>query len=140
MKLTPWDTFLFEKLVVTQLVKKFSAFYPTPKVQYLVRKNLLLHLIVRQMNPIHFLRLYFFKIHFSIVFPSIPGGGGSTLQRSWLRHFATSREVAGSSPGVVLRFFNWPNSSSRIVALGSTQPLTEISTRNLPGGLKAAGA
>jgi hypothetical protein len=33
----------------------------------------------------------------------------------------------------VLRFFNWPNPSSRIMALGSTQPLTEISTRNLTG-------
>jgi hypothetical protein len=26
---------------------------------------------------------------------------------------------------------NWPNSSGRIMALGSTQPLTEMSTRNL---------
>jgi hypothetical protein len=33
-------------------------------------------------------------------------------------------------------FFNWPNPSSRTMALGSTQPLTEMSTRNLPGGVK----
>jgi hypothetical protein len=32
--------------------------------------------------------------------------------------------------------FNWSNPSSRTMALGSSQPLTEISTRNLPGGLK----
>jgi hypothetical protein len=31
-------------------------------------------------------------------------------------------------------FFNLPHPSSRIMALGSTQPLTEMSTRNLPGG------
>jgi hypothetical protein len=31
-------------------------------------------------------------------------------------------------------FFNLPNPSSRIMALGSTQTLTEMSTRNLPGG------
>jgi hypothetical protein len=31
-------------------------------------------------------------------------------------------------------FFNLPNPSSRNMALGSTQPLTEISTRNFPGG------
>jgi hypothetical protein len=30
--------------------------------------------------------------------------------------------------------------SSRTVVLGSTQPLTEMSTRNLPGGVKGAGA
>jgi hypothetical protein len=33
-----------------------------------------------------------------------------------------------------LDFFNWPNPSSRTMALGSTQPLTEMSTGNLPGG------
>jgi hypothetical protein len=31
-------------------------------------------------------------------------------------------------------FFNLPNPSSRIMAMGSTQPLTEMSTRNIPGG------
>jgi hypothetical protein len=31
-------------------------------------------------------------------------------------------------------FFNLPNPSRRTMALGSTQPLTEMSTRNLPGG------
>jgi hypothetical protein len=33
-------------------------------------------------------------------------------------------------------FYNLPNSSSRTTALGSTEPLTEMSTRNLPGGKK----
>jgi hypothetical protein len=33
-----------------------------------------------------------------------------------------------------LDFFNWPNPSSRTMALWSTQLLTEMSTRNLPGG------
>jgi hypothetical protein len=51
-----------------------------------------------------------------------------------LRHYDTSRKVAGSIPDEVIRFFNWPNPSSRIMALGSTQPLTEMSTRNLRGG------
>jgi hypothetical protein len=37
-------------------------------------------------------------------------------------------------------FFNLPNPSSRIMALGSTQPLTEMSTRNLPAGYMAACA
>jgi hypothetical protein len=53
--------------------------------------------------------------------------------RSWLRHYATSRKVAGSIPDEV-EFFNLPNPSSRIMALGSTQPLTEMSIRNLSGG------
>jgi hypothetical protein len=35
-------------------------------------------------------------------------------------HYATSRKVADSIPDEVIGFFNWPNPSSRIVALGST--------------------
>jgi hypothetical protein len=35
-----------------------------------------------------------------------------------------------------LDIFNLPNPSNRIMALGLTQPLTEMSTRNLPGGKK----
>jgi hypothetical protein len=37
-----------------------------------------------------------------------------------LRHYATSRKVAGSSPDEVTGFFNLPNPSSRTMALGST--------------------
>jgi hypothetical protein len=39
----------------------------------------------------------------------------------------------GSSPDEV-DFFNWPNPSSLIMALCSTQSLMEMSTTNLPGG------
>jgi hypothetical protein len=37
-------------------------------------------------------------------------------------------------------FFNLPNSSSLAMARGSTQPLTEMSIGNLPGGNGEAGA
>jgi hypothetical protein len=46
---------------------------------------------------------------------------------------------AGRSPVRVpeeVDFLNLPNPSSRTMALGSTQPLTKMSTRNLPGGKK----
>jgi hypothetical protein len=46
---------------------------------------------------------------------------------------------AGRSPVRVwdeVDFFNLPNLSSRTMALGSTQPLTEMSTRNLSGDKK----
>jgi hypothetical protein len=33
-------------------------------------------------------------------------------------------------------FLNLPNPSSRTIPLGSIQPLTEMSTRNLPAGKK----
>jgi hypothetical protein len=39
-----------------------------------------------------------------------------------------------SIPDVVIAFFNWPNLCSCAMALGSTQRLTEMSTRNLLEG------
>jgi hypothetical protein len=51
----------------------------------------------------------------------------------WLRHYATSRKVAGLILAEVIDFFNWPNPSSRTMALGSIQPLAEMNTRRLPG-------
>jgi hypothetical protein len=41
--------------------------------------------------------------------------------------------VVGSFPDEVIEFFNLSNLSSRYMALRSTQPLTEMSTRDLPG-------
>jgi hypothetical protein len=55
-----------------------------------------------------------------------------TRWRSWLKQYATSRKVAGSIPDEVIGFFRWPNSNSRTMTQVSTQPLTEMSTRNLP--------
>jgi hypothetical protein len=46
---------------------------------------------------------------------------------------------AGRSPVQVpdeVDFFNLSNPSSCTMGLGSTQPLTEMSTRNFPGGRK----
>ena len=56
---------------------------------------------------------------------------GTRGARSWLRHCATNRKVAGSIPDGVIGIFHWYNLSGRTMALGLTQPLTEMSTRNI---------
>jgi len=43
-------------------------------------------------------------------------------------------------PMGVVGYFHWHNPSGRTMTLGSTQPLTEMSTRNISWGIKAAGA
>jgi hypothetical protein len=58
----------------------------------------------------------------------------------WLRYYAINRKVAGSIPDGVIGIFHWHNPSDRTMALGSTQPLTEMSTRSISWGVKAAGA
>jgi len=65
---------------------------------------------------------------------SYPVNGARCWWRSWLRHRATSRKVAGSIPDCVTKSFHWHNPSGRTIALGLTQPLTEMSTRNISWG------
>jgi hypothetical protein len=65
--------------------------------------------------------------------------GYGTLLKSMQMLFAISTMLQARTflvrfPMRSLDFFNWPNPSSRTMALGSTQPLTEMSTRNFPGG------
>jgi len=44
----------------------------------------------------------------------------------WLRYCATNRKVAGSIPDGIIGIFHRHNPSGRTIALGSTQPLTEM--------------
>ena len=52
----------------------------------------------------------------------------------WLRSCATSRTYPGLIPGGVTGFFSDTFPSDQTMALGSTQPLVKMSTRNIPGG------
>ena len=57
-----------------------------------------------------------------------------TAVAQWLRRCATNREVAGSIPDGVIGIFHWHHPSDRTMALESTQPLTEMSTRSISWG------
>jgi hypothetical protein len=52
----------------------------------------------------------------------------------WLRYRATNRKVAGSIPESVIEIFHSHNPCDRTMALGSTQPLTEMITRSISLG------
>jgi hypothetical protein len=70
-------------------------------------------------------------------FPSLKNKSISTPPLSQRGHaVATSYkpEGQGSIPDEFIGFFNLLNPSSRTMPLGSTQPLTEMSTRHLPVG------
>jgi hypothetical protein len=98
------DVEWFEQLYNCRLFNVFAAFYSDVFDLYKVRRAPLCYYLI-----------------------------GGTRYRSWLRHYATSRKIEGSIPVEVIELFNLPNPSSRAMALGSTQPLTEMSTRNIPG-------
>ena len=51
-----------------------------------------------------------------------------------LRHCITSRKVTASIPDGVIGIFHWHNPSGRTMALGWTQHLTEMNTRNISWG------
>ena len=57
-----------------------------------------------------------------------------TAVAQWLRCCATNRKVNGSIPDAVIGIFHLHNPSVRTMALGSTQPLTEMSTRRIYWG------
>ena len=89
---------------------------------FMPARSLLLELILSSTSPVYLKSLisYFRKEYF-------------------MRHCATCPKVAVSIPDDVTEIFHWHNPSGRILALGSTQPLTEMSTRNISWGVKTAG-
>jgi hypothetical protein len=54
---------------------------------------------------------------------------------SWWRHCATNRKVAVSNPDGFIGIFHRHNPSGCTMTLVLTQPLTEMSTRNIPWGV-----
>jgi hypothetical protein len=66
--------------------------------------------------------------------PVYPEGKGFCMVAYLVEALCYKPEVRGFDSRWDYWIFNWPNSSSRTMALGSIQPLTEMSTRNLPGG------
>ena len=57
-----------------------------------------------------------------------------------MRPCTARRKVAGSILDSVIGIFHCHDPSGRAMALGSTQLLTETSTRNISWGVKAADA
>ena len=57
-----------------------------------------------------------------------------TAVAQWLRYCATNEKVTGSIPTGVIGIFHWHNPSYGTMALGLTQPLTEMSTRSISWG------
>jgi len=64
---------------------------------------------------------------------------GGMLWCSWFRHCAMSHTVAGLIPDAVTGIFNWHDPSGCTMALGSTQPPTEMNTRYISWEAKPAG-
>jgi len=57
-----------------------------------------------------------------------------TAVAQWLRRCATNRKVITGSIPDVIGIFHLRNPSDRTMALGSTRPLTEMSTRSISWG------
>jgi hypothetical protein len=120
------NIFIFFKcsLVFRKILRSFL--FQCPGFKYVFK---ILHVLVLNLN--RFLQTlltaeYFFKECVSSykmgIFVEHPTGDGAR---------ATSRKVAGSISGGVIGTFHWPNPSGHTMALGSTHPVTEMSTRGM---------
>jgi hypothetical protein len=96
--------------------------------------------IVYLLNPLSFcflfvVLLYVFDLdsliilYFSVVFLNF-----GKRWRSWLRLCATGWKFAGSIPDGVVGIFHLRNPYGRTLSLGSTQPLSEMSSRGKSWG------
>jgi hypothetical protein len=71
--LSPWNRVLLDKLTCLQLVKKFPAFYGTPKVLYHIHKCPVPVPILNQLDSVHTPTSHLLKIHLNIILPPTPG-------------------------------------------------------------------
>ena len=76
----------------------------------------------------------------SLIFDSSCFYHRGTQWRCWLTNCATRRKIADSVPIGVTGIFHWHNPSGRTMVLGLTQPLREMSTRDIIWRVKDAGA
>jgi hypothetical protein len=79
------------------------------------------------------------RVGFILVEPCVFGGHAACGAVCWDTALQVGK-VAGSILDGVIGIFHWHNPSGRTIALELTQPLTEISSRNISWGVKAAGA
>jgi hypothetical protein len=63
---------LFEKLIVTQLVKKYPAFLWNPKVHYRVQTSPPLDPILSQLKPVRPIDPYLPNVHLNVILPPTP--------------------------------------------------------------------
>jgi hypothetical protein len=123
-------------------VRRFSELLRTWEVQYLESLSrccgLLATSYLRPVISADITRLLAMKLES----PSV-NGGGDILNFSrfyigrgsrWLRHWAASRRFAGPIPNGIIGISCWLNPCGHTMALGLTQPLTELSTRDVSWG------
>ena len=77
--LTAWSTALLERLTGSQLIKKFPAFYGTPKVRYRVHTCSPPVHILSHLDPVRAPTSHFLKIDLNIILPSTPGSSKWSL-------------------------------------------------------------
>ena len=155
--LTPWCRVLLEKLTGLQLVKKFPAFHGIRR--FITPLTSIRHLSVSWASPIQSIyphptswRSSLISTHLRLGLPSglLPSGFPTKTLYTPSPHSYAPHAQPISFFSILSPAQYWVRSTShlttehsifgRTVALGLTQPLTEMSTRNISWEVNAAGA
>jgi len=83
---------------------------------------------------------FLFKRLTELVLNLCTSSSWGTRWRSFVEALRHKSEGRGSIPNGVIGIFHRHDPSGRTMALGSTQPLRGMSTRNISWGVKGAGA
>jgi hypothetical protein len=84
----------------------------------------------RSMRFIKFSHLIYNSRNYFLLHSHLNGDSGSTV----VKVLCYKSKVAGSIPDGVIGIFPWHNPSDRTMALRSTPPLAEMSTRSISWG------
>ena len=106
--LTPCSRVLLEKLIGLQLVKKYPAFYGTPKIHCRIHKCPPPVPILSQLGPVHTPKSHFLKTHRNIIRPSTPGSPKWSLFLRFSHH-----KLVYAFPLTHTRYMPCPSLSSR---------------------------
>jgi hypothetical protein len=94
-----------------------------------------LHWLLGEANRLEYRLDIGYTDRFIVVLSVVPGKyRWDTRWRSWLMHYARSWKATGSIGDGVIGIFHWLNPFGRTMALGSTSPLTEMSTKSISWG------
>jgi len=122
-----------EKLMVTNLVKKFLRLLYNPKIHYRVHKSLSLVPILNQMHQVHTFPTNFPKIHSNIILPSTPRSSEWPIPFKFSeKNFVRTSHLLSSRLNSLVSYHNTPRRTRIFTAVKTSNLVHDFCTTVYP--------